>query len=178
MRLHALAVFLAVFMIATLFAALSYAQSDSVSTGVRIVDEFYGTAKDLTVGYDIGPGSGGLRRVLLENREKTAGDLHSLNWTEEPGQRRFEMVYRLVDSYIENQMKPVRELLASVPPEDKVKVEGVLKKLAELRDAKLKELNDSLKAETFKQEQRKPVPVIDRSPYEKGPDGDRGIWER
>lgn len=178
MKTRLAAALLAMLVISGLLAAVSYAQSDSVSTAQRIVSDFFDAANGLTRGYDIGPGPGELRRLLLENRDKAHSDLQTLNWTEEPGQRRFELVYRRVDSYMEDQMKPVKELYSRVPPEDKAAVEGILKRLTELRSAKLKELNDSLKAETFKQEKRKPVPVIDRSPYEKGPDSDKGIWER
>ncbi|MFQ5441202.1 MAG: hypothetical protein ACE5EB_00585 [Thermodesulfobacteriota bacterium] len=161
-----------------LLAAPVYAQNDIVSVGLRAVDDFHTTTTELMGGLKGKKAVKSFSKSALKEREKTTSEIRSLRWLEKPGMRRFNIVYEKVDNYFKGQVSSIKALEEELGGKDKARLEKIIKKLKELRGQKLKELDEAVKFETFERKKEKPVPLIDRSPFEKGPGKDEGIWYR
>ncbi len=161
-----------------LLATPAYAQNDIVSAGIRAVDGFYTSTSKLMGGVNQTKPVKSFSKDALKEREKTTSEIRGIRWTEKPGMRRFNIVYESVDRYFKSQVSSIKALEDALGKKDKVQLEGIIKKLKKLRERKLKGLNEAVKVETFERKKGKPVPIIDRSPFEKGPAKDEGIWYR
>jgi len=160
-----------------LTASPLYAQTDSVTTALDIVEDFYAVTEKQTGGLDGGEALQKFRKRALEEKEKTTGELRALKWSEKPGTRRFNQVHKIVDAYTGSQIEAVRGLKTDLPAEE-TSIDEAVKKLTELKASGLKELSGTLETETYEKKGDKPVPIIDRSPFETEPDKDGGIWYR
>ena len=164
------------FLLMFIGASASHAE-DSVSSAISIVDEFYNETVNLTGGLDGADAVLGFHKKAIVDKEKVSSELKSLKWTEAPGPRRFNQVYKLVDSYTEDQIDDVNDLAALLPAGSRPGVESAVKRLSTLKEERLRELNEALKREIYEKKTDRPIPIIDRSPFEKEPaDGD--IWYR
>ena len=169
--------FLAVLSI-ILFPFVAAAQTGSITAALVIIREFHTEKERLMKGLDKGAAFTDLRRQSALNRDKASSDLKTLNWTEAPGPKRSEKVYRVVDSYTDKEISSVKGIIKSVRADDRGVAEDAVRKLSAFRSAKLGELNESIKSETPEVQRIRPVPVIDRTPKGSSPDEEHGIWFR
>ncbi|MDO8426316.1 MAG: hypothetical protein Q7T24_02235 [Deltaproteobacteria bacterium] len=157
-----------------LSASVSFAQSDSVSKSLDIVNSFHTEAEVLTKGL-VSPSFQG---QFAGERDEAVNELDSLSWTEKPGKRRFNLAYGIVDSYTEKIIESIEKLLPQAPPKSREALNNAVERLSALKTVAMRELNESLKAEAYEQERSKPVPLIDRSPFEAPPEEAPGMWFR
>lgn len=171
--------FLIILLLCTVGSA--HAQDDSITSALNIVEEFHAEAKDQLKGLR-GNGAGdavsSLRKLSLENKQRTVSDLKSLKWIEKPGERRFKKIYDLVDSYTGFEIDSVGRLAKEVRGVDQRRLAQVVKDLTALKKMKLDKLGESLAIETYEKKKPQPVPVIDPSPFEKKTNTGEGIWYR
>lgn len=154
------------------------AQTDSVSVGVQVIEEFYTqmTAMVRTVN-----GSSSMEQFhenSLEVTNETSDAVRGMRWVETPGKRRYERVYKKVDAYTDERIRALEELAPELSPENQDKMESIIERLRELKKEKLGKLEATLKAETYDGKEKKPVPIIDKSPKEKDEEEGSGIWFR
>jgi hypothetical protein len=153
----------------------AYAQSDSISKAVKVVTAFHAEAEVLVKGLPGAPAGPSFHKESLESKEKTLSEIKSLGWTVPPGESRFDSVYSLVKEYMNGEIGSVKGLAKKGRADE---VEQTLTRLRYFRNEQLAELDETLPYETYEREKRKPVPVIDTSPYEKEPGRGKGIWDR
>jgi hypothetical protein len=153
----------------------AYAQIDSISKAVKVVTAFHAEAEVLVKGLPGAPAGPSFHKESLESKEKTISEIKSLGWTVPPGEARFESVYSLVKRYMNEEIRSIKGLAKKGPAEE---VEHTLTRLRYFRNEKLAEVDETLPYETYEKKKREPVPVIDTSPYEKGPGREKGIWDR
>ncbi|MBI5344305.1 MAG: hypothetical protein HZB21_05030 [Deltaproteobacteria bacterium] len=154
------------------------ALADSIEVASEIVLVFHDEAANLTKDLEPNDDVKTYRRLASEQKDDVMLEIDSLNLAERPGQRRFKKIYKAVEMYTNGQIESLTRLTASVKGVDKNRLEDAIKKLTALREEQLLELNDTFKAETFEKEGIKPVPLIDRGPYDKTPDEEPNIWFR
>jgi hypothetical protein len=161
-----------------LTAAPARAQGDFIASALKIVNQFHAESKARLKDLEASKAVASFRKQSLKSKELTAKDIESLRWVEKPGSRRFKLVYNLVDSYTDLEIASVGRLAAKVSTDDRKSVERTARTLATLKKANLEELSESLPLETYKRAEPKPVPIIDRAPFEKGATDGDGIWDR
>lgn len=158
---------------AIIFAYSSPVRADSVSKAVDIVNNFNSEMETLTKGL-LSPS---LQEQLAEEKAGTLNALDTLDWTEKPGKRRTSLVYSAVDSYTAKVIDAIDEIVLEYPPSSRDALQNAVDRLSSLKTAAMRELNEALKTESREQE-RTPVPLIDRSPFETPPEEAPGIWFR
>jgi hypothetical protein len=150
-------------------STVAYAQSDSVTTGVRVVEEFYTeltTMVNGTVGdYD----AEAFNMESVDRANDAASRIRAMRWLETPGARRYNRVRRVVDSYVDSEIALVSEVTGN---------DEMTARLAELKIKKLKILAESLAFETYAPEKRELVPGIDPVPHEENREQGQGIFFR
>ncbi|GMR05011.1 MAG: hypothetical protein BMS9Abin23_0935 [Thermodesulfobacteriota bacterium] len=161
-----------------LLATPAFAQGDSVTTALGIVEDFHSETIELVNGVEDSASVESFVKKCIKERDRTLGELGSLRWIESPGERRFERVSRIVDSYMTGRIDSLKGLKKKLNGRDRKYMEKVITSLVLLKKKQLEELGGSLKAETYRKKELKPVPIIDRSPFEKGRPGEEGIWYR
>lgn len=152
--------------------------ADSVTTGLTIVEGFHNgmqaLMKDLPPGIDAA--------VLVARSEAGMNDaenqLKSIQRAVAPGRRRYQRVYNIIDTYTEDVIASVERSAGAVSQADKPRLEQVIEKLASLKEAKIKSLEETFKNETYVRDREKPVPVIDRPHSGPQPEGGATIWDR
>lgn len=154
------------------------AQTGSIGAAVGIVREFHTEKERLMKGVDGGAVFMEAKKRSDVMKERASNDLKAINWTETPGQKRFDRVYRLVESYTDGEISSLRGLVERSKGVERARMEEAVRKLTALRTAKLSELNEALKSETYEKKGIKPVPVIDVSPKGSTPGEEHGIWFR
>lgn len=158
-------------------APSAFAETGSVPAALQAVEGFYAgiTAETKDLGESAAVKD--FRKRALEEKDRVHAQIRSIDWAETPGKKRFEKIYKFFDSYTVSQIASVKGLAMKLPG-DKARIEEAIKRLTELKAGKIKELNEASKNEVTEEKKIKPVPVIDRSPFEKEPDSDKGIWYR
>ena len=163
---------------ALLTAAPARAQGDFIASALKIVNQFHAESKARLKDLDTSKAVASFRKESLKSKELAAKDIETLRWIEKPGPRRFKLVYNLVDSYTDLEIASVGRLAAEVGAGDRKSVERTAKTLRALKLVHLEELSESHPLETYKRAEPKPVPIIDRAPFEKGATDGEGIWHR
>lgn len=166
---------LLILLAAAVLPSAVFAQTGSVPVALKAVQEFYTETDALTRDLDSGPKRDEAQKALAANRDSAVKEIHSIDWVEAPGKRRFKKIYAVVEAYLDAQIDLTQKFAKDLPAG---KNEEPLKKLSASKDAKLKALTESSSAEAREERKEKPNPVIDRSPYETSPGTDKGIWER
>lgn len=151
-----------------------YAETGAIKASIKAVEEFYNETQNLTKDLTDMPAVKQMRAASLELKDAAIRNLENLHRVEKPGKKRFNHAYGAADSYMDAQIEAVK----GTSPEDKARIEGIVKTLLALKTEKLKAVKETEKFERTDEKKRRPVPSIDRSPYEKSPEGDKGIWER
>ncbi|MBI5643896.1 MAG: hypothetical protein HY954_10540 [Deltaproteobacteria bacterium] len=153
------------------FSGLSYgAEGDSVARATEIVTDFHTESQTLLKGVAL-DGS----ETSIDRKEKALSELKGLSWSQGPGKRRFMNVYDIVDSYTNDVIRSVEDLKAKAA---EPKLDRILNQLVSYREAKLKELEESLRIEAPEKETRPPVPSVDGSPFDEVPGEGPDIWFR
>lgn len=158
-------------------AATAYAQNDSISKGLLIVEDFYTETTALMSPFKSLPEADSFNELSVEKTNQAAAEIRSLRWVETPGMRRYNRVYNVVDSYTADQIESMKGFAQNVPAA-RARVDEAIARLTTFKESKLNELKDSLKVETYEGKKIKPVPIIDRSPREKDNNGGSGMWFR
>ena len=150
------------------------ALADSVSTAIRVVDDFYKETSQLLKGLLLEKDLSTFQDHSIREKEKTIAEIKRIRWTEDPGKRRAQHIMRIVDLYTREQIESVKGLV----PEDEERLRDVINRLSAKREEVLSELTESFKYEVPRKKKIRPVPSIDISPFEDQPEGGRGIWDR
>jgi hypothetical protein len=162
----------------------SVSAEGAVSTASGIVKEFHATELALITEAGVAKPPAGPADLaahiatLSEVRDEAIAELKSIGISEAPGQRRAGRVYGLIDSYTGGRIESIRRLQAGLRSPERERLDPVILKLISLREAGLKELDESLKSEAREEGVRKPVPVMDQSPYEGTESDGQGMWYR
>ncbi len=158
-------------------ARTASAQMGSVKTAMFIVDSFFDETlykmRDLER-------DDTLKRVSQEmqkRRNDTISNLRTIRMIEAPSKERYEKIYKIVDSYLGAQIESFNSLKES---HNARSIELMVRELQDLKKAKLRTLQETKKYETYRGERLKPVPLIDKSPFESGGKTGSGgeIWFR
>lgn len=157
--------------------ALSRAQMGSIKTAMFIVDGFHDEALYLMRDLKRDESLQRVRKELGRRRDDTLAALKTLRWIESPSRQRYDKIYSIVRSYMDAQIATVNSLKESHYARQ---IERMVRDLKDLREEKLRTLAETKKYETFRTRNPRPVPIIDKSPFESGgPAGEGGeIWFR
>ncbi|MBI5888578.1 MAG: hypothetical protein HZB82_07710 [Deltaproteobacteria bacterium] len=154
-----------------------HAERGAIGASIRAVDEFYNETQNLTKDLADSPAVKEMRAASLEQKDAAVKNLENLNRVDRPGKKRFKQAYGIAASYMDARIEAVKAL-PQASPEDKARIGGIAKTLLALKAEKLNAISETEKFERTDEKKIKPVPSIDRSPYENSPEGDKGIWER
>ena len=154
------------------------AQDDFIASALKVVKQFHAESRVRLKGLEASGAVASFRTESLKSRELTSKDIKTLRWIEKPGPRRFKLIYNLVDAYTDTEISSVARLAAEVSGAERLSVERTAKTLRALKKLKLEKLGESLPLETYKRTEPKPVPIVDRAPFEKGATEGEGIWHR
>ena len=164
---------------ALLPASILFAQDNSITRALELVEEFHTSLHKELKGSAPPVLLLTLKKSSLEHREKVTTELTALNWVDRPGMRRNKAVYALVDDYISTEIGSISKMKKELGSTDRARVEKVIERLHGLHKEAMKKIASMHSTEIYKDEKRKPVPIIDSSPHEKNPEGEGGgIWER
>ncbi len=166
---------IAAFLIVLSTPAVCYA--DSISTAINIVEGFEVEVNTLLD--KLGPKeTAATRKSLSEERVKAVDELKTLGWTHAPGDIRYRRTFNIVDSYSGRILAAVGALNKRLPLSAGARVQETVRKLTELKGASLTDLNESRKNELAGEKAVRPVPLIDRSPFDTTPGEAPGMWYR
>lgn len=143
-----------------------------ITAAIESVDSFYTDSELITK--DFIPEE--LRRAYLPDRDAAIKEVRSVEWTEEPSDRRSARLRAIVEGYMTGRVSAIKKEL-----EKKENLEGLLLRLNELKDENLGRLEKALSAEVREKKEIRPVPIpiIDKPPQEApAPDEAPGIWYR
>lgn len=166
---------IAAFLIA--FCAPSAVYADSISTAINIVESFEAESRAALAGLDPKQ-TAVLSKNLSAERARAVDELKTLGWTHAPGDIRYRRTLNIVDSFTGGVIDGLQALNGRLTATDAARAHESIKRLTELKVSLLKELNVSRKNELAGEKQERPVPLIDRSPFDTTPGEPPGIWYR
>ncbi len=160
-----------------LMASPALAQMGSVKSAMFLVDGFFDETLYLTRELKR---DDALSKTLTEMRRRkddTITALKTLRWIETPGKERYDKIYSIVETYSDAQIASINKLKES---HDARGIELMVREMKALKNRKLKELKETLKYETYRGKTLRPVPIIDKSPFDSGGKTGTGgeIWFR
>ncbi len=150
----------------------------SVKTAMFLVDGFYDETMYIT--RDLGEREK-VEKALKEmarRKDKTISELQTIRWVDEPGRNRYDKIFKIVNGYSDAQIETVQKLREE--SSDKRQIYRIIRTLKALKKKKLKTLRGTLKYETYRGKRLRPVPIVDKSPFESGGKTGTGgeIWFR
>ncbi|HHL39876.1 MAG TPA: hypothetical protein ENJ37_05170 [Deltaproteobacteria bacterium] len=154
------------------------AQTDCVSIALRHVDEF-----EAALGRAVEPLMPEAAPAMEEasrRSDETARMLRNIRWSDEPGPRRQRRVARVFDDYAAALIDSLRSLAPRLDPDGRKRAAEAVDLLEGMRLEAVEEIRTSTDSHPKPREPRRPVPLIDRSPFEDKPEegGGRGMWDR
>lgn len=153
--------------------SVSAAHPDAIDAAIESIDSFYTDSDAFTKDFV----SEGFRLTSLSAKDAAVKEIKSVEWTEEPSQRRGQRLRSIVEGYTTRRISELEQELAAHRPKDGP--EGLLGRLGKLRDDIISRLEKALKSEAREKKEIRPVPIIDRPPQETPTPGDEpGIWYR
>ncbi len=160
-----------------LIAQPAFAQMGSVKSAMFIVDGFFDESMYLMRDLER---DDTLRSVTLEMRRRkddTITALRTMRWIESPSRERYDKIYSIVETYGDEQIASVNKLKDT---HNARTIELMVRQLKDLKNQKLKALAGTKKYETYRGKPLRPVPIIDKSPFESGGKTGTGgeIWFR
>lgn len=157
--------------------APAFAQTDSISTALGVVDDFYRASSFEVKGSGLAQLAGDSLNASIEEKEQVKKDLRSFGLAEAPGPERGRMIYKTVESYMEDVIESIKDIQAP-SEEDQGRIDKAVNRLSELRETKLDDLSAAIRKEEVRRRRHKRVPVIENSPLVTSPDQAEGIWVR
>ncbi len=175
-----LKILLSIFALSILIiSSTSHAQMPmgSVKTAMFIVDGFFDETMYITRDLTRDESLKKAMNTMRLRKDKTLSELQSVRLIESPGKDRFEHIYSIVESYSDAQIKTMAGQRQG--PEQK-EITRVIRTMKSLKKKKLKALSSTLKYETYREKNLRPVPIVDKSPFESGGKTGTGgeIWFR
>lgn len=167
--------------IATAMASTSQAapeQADSVSVGLKVVEEFYTGTTKLMTPFEDAPEMAGFKEAAVDRTNDTAAELRTLRWVEAPGQRRYTRVRNIVAAYADSQIEAVKAFTSTLEPSRRSIAADIATELEELKTEKLTRLAATLRYETYEKKRPKPVPIMEPTPHEQKREEGEGIYFR
>lgn len=170
--------FLLITVFAFIFGAFSAgsvlaAHPDAIDAAIESIGSFYTDSDAFTKDFV----SEGFRLASVSAKDAAVKEIKSVEWTEEPSQRRGQRLRSIVEGYMRGRINGIEKELAARRPKEGP--EGLLLRLGKLRDDILSRLEEALKSEARDKKEIKPVPIMDRPPQETPAPGDEpGIWYR
>jgi len=160
-----------------LIAAPALAQMGSIKSAMFLVDGFLDETIYLTRELKQDEALTKVMADMRRRKDDTIAALQTLRWIESPGKERYNKIYSIVDSYSDAQIASINELKESHDARD---IERMVRAMKALKLRKLKELKETLKYETYRGKSLRPVPIIDKSPFDSGGKTGNGgeIWFR
>ncbi len=141
-----------------------------ITAAIESVDSFYTDSELITK--DFIPEE--LRRAYLLDKDAAIKEIRSVEWTEEPSDRRSARLRSIVEGYMTGRISAIKKETGK-----KADIEGLLLRLNELKDENLGRLDKAFGAEIREKKEIRPVPIIDKPPQETpAPDEAPGIWYR
>ncbi len=157
------------------FAAAVSAAYPAISAAIESIDSFYTDSDAITKDFV----SEGFRLTSVVSRDAALKEIRSVEWTEEPSERRGQRLRSVVEGYMTVRISEIERELAGFAKDKKESLEVMRARLDSLRDAILERLEKVLKSESREKKEIKPVPIIDRPPQETPAPGEEpGIWYR
>lgn len=159
------------------FASSAGAQMGSVKTAMFLVDGFYDEAVYLTRDLPQDERVSVVMKEILKQKEDTMAALKTTRWMDPPGQERYDKVYKMVEDYSDAQIESIKKLRDVSAKKD---INRMVRNLKSLKKKKLKTLKATHKYETYRAKNPRPVPIVDKSPFESGGKTGTGgeIWFR
>ncbi len=153
---------------------------DAVSAAVKVVEDFSESEMSLLKDLEGVPEAGllSLQKRLSGRTLETKAGIKETGWSEGPGPRRFSRVYRMVDRYTLDQIDMIKAYAERSGLSDSPSYKRLMKELTKARKGALKELSEARRFEVPEDKRHRPVPIIDRSPFEQDKQGGKGIWDR
>jgi len=158
--------------------AWSGVTADSVTTGIGIVDAFHVEAQAGLKGLPMSVDASNIIKASDGRRGESVKELQSLQWSVAPGRKRYRRVYLIVEPYMEALIASLKSKGAGLNLDEKARLEEVVARLAVIKAAKLKLLEESLKSEVPDIKRETPVPATDQPRGERPPEGGATIWDR
>jgi len=160
-----------------LVAGTVSAQMGSIKTAMFIVDSFLDESLYLTRGLKKDENYEKVTKEMRRRKDNTVTALRTLRWIESPGKERYGKIYRIVDTYLDAQIASINSLKESHYAR---RIERIVRELKDEKKVKLRALEETRKYETYRGKRLKPVPIIDKSPFESGGKTGEGgeIWFR
>lgn len=171
-------IFLLILIAAPVAAGSDGITSDSVTTGLAIVDGFYVETQAAIKALPLSVGASEILKASDNAREQAIKELQSLKWSVSPGRKRYRRVVSIVEPYMAGIITSLKGRGATLNLADKARLEQVVAQLAVVKAAKLKALEESLKSEIQEKRREAPVPVIDQPRGPRPPEGGATIWDR
>lgn len=151
--------------------------ADSISTAINIVEGFEAESNNILVKLD-SKETAGIRKSSSEESARAVDELKTLGWTHAPGDIRYRRTFNIVDSYTDRVISAVTALDKRAQVSNGARVQESVKRLKELKGTFLTELDESRKKELAGEKPVRPVPLIDRSPFDTTPGEAPGMWYR
>ena len=154
-------------------AVVSAAYPVAISAAIESINSFYTDSDAITKDFV----SEEFRLTSVVSRDAALKEIRSVEWTEEPSERRGQRLRPVVERYMTVRISEIERELAGL--EKKEGFEVMRARLDALRDALLERLEKVIKSESRDKKEIKPVPIIDRPPQETPVPGEEpGIWYR
>jgi len=163
--------------VVVLLARAASAQMGSVKTAMFIVDFFFDETLYMMRNLERDEKLREVTEEMRKRKDAAISTLRTIRMIEAPGKERFTKIYLIVEAYLGAQIKSFNGLKES---HDARGIELMVRELQDIKKAKLKALQETKKYETYRGEQPRPVPLIDKSPFESGGKTGSGgeIWFR
>lgn len=156
-------------------AVVSAAHPVAISAAIESIESFYTDSDAITKDFV----SEVFRLASADSRDAALKDIRSVEWTEEPSERRGQRLRSIVERYMTVRISEIEMELAGFEKDKKNGREAMRARLDGLRDALLERLEKVLKSESRDKKEIRPVPIIDRPPQETPAPGEEpGIWYR
>jgi len=154
-----------------------FAQMGSIKNAIFLVDGFFDETLYLVRDLKSDDTLMKVRAEMRHRKDNTITALRTLRWIESPGKERYNKIYSIVESYSDAQIISINKLKDS---HDARGVERMIREMKTLKLRQLKELKTTLKYETYRGKLPRPVPIIDKSPFDSGGKTGVGgeIWYR
>jgi len=160
-----------------LIASPALALMGSIKIAMFVVDSFYDETLYITRDLKRDESLTKTLSQMRKRKDDTLTALRTMRWIESPGRDRYNKIYRIVETYSDDQIASLNKLKENHDPRS---IERMVREMKALKKRKLKEVKGTLKYETYQGKTLPPVPIVDKSPFDSGGKTGTGgeIWFR